>query len=91
MLLIQYRSGFIQQGVLLSIHINELRVAVKGGEDVAIFRLLPEGWTSESRQIVTFEFVLAPFEAIGMMPTADNTFEEHAVQIDPCDTWSHVN
>jgi hypothetical protein len=79
-LLIQYRTGLVQEGVLLSIHGNELRIAVKGGDDVMVFRLRHEGWTSESHEIVTFDFPLASFEAIGMVPASHNIFEEEAGQ-----------
>jgi hypothetical protein len=78
MLLIQYRNGLIQEGILLAIHGNELRIAVKGSDDVMVFRLLPEGWTSERREIVTFDFPLAPFEVIGMVPTPENIVDEPA-------------
>ena len=92
MLLIQYRTGSIQQGILLSIQNNELRVAVKGGDDVMMFRLLREGWTSESHEIVTFGFPLAAFEATGMVPMPDNTVEEQAVhQLGPWSTQPVVN
>lgn len=90
-LLIQYRTGLIQEGVLLSIQGNELRIAVKGGDDVLAFRLLPEGWTSESREIVTFDFPLASFEAIGMLPTSQNIFEEQAGHFGPWNTPSLVS
>ena len=80
MLLIQYRSGLIQEGVLLAIQGNELRIATKGHDDVMVFRLLREGWTSESCEIVTFDFPLAPFEAIGMVPTPQNSVDEQPVQ-----------
>ena len=80
MLLIQYRSGRIQEGALIAIQGNRLRIAVKGRGDVLVFRLLRDGWVSESHEIVTFNFPLAAFEAIGMVPTPQNTIEEQAVR-----------
>ena len=76
MLLIQYRNGLIQEGVLLAIKGNQLQIAAKDGDDVIVFRLLGEVWISESCEMVTFEFPLAPFEAIGMIPTPRNTIEQ---------------
>jgi len=92
MLLIQYQTGVIREGVLLSLQGHELRIAVKGGDDVMVFRLLREGWTSESQEIVTFDFPLASFEAIGMVPTAHNILEEEAgQQLEPWKTRSLVS
>ncbi|HKE21622.1 MAG TPA: hypothetical protein VKB88_04470 [Bryobacteraceae bacterium] len=92
MLLIQYRTGLIQEGVLLSIKGNELRIAVKGEDDVLRFRWLQEGWTSESHEIATFAFPLAAFEAIGMVPTSGNTLPEQAVQeVGPWNTRTLVS
>ena len=76
MLLIRYRTGLIQEGILLAIQGNELRIAVKGCDDIMVFRLLQEGWTSERCDVVTFEFPVAPFEVIGMVPTPQNTVDE---------------
>ena len=91
MLLIQYHTGLIQEGVLVAIRRNELRIAVKGQDDIAIFRLRREGWTSERREIVTFRFPLAPFEPIGMVPTSDKIFEERTVRLESRNKRPHVN
>jgi hypothetical protein len=80
MLLIQDRSGLIREGVLVAIQGDQLRIPVNGGDDVMVFRLLQEGWTSENFDIVTFDLPLGPFEAMGMVPTAQNTLEEATSQ-----------
>jgi hypothetical protein len=78
--LIGYRNGLIREGVLMAIQGNEVRIAVKGEDDVMVFRLLRSGWTSESCEVVTFDFPMAPFCAIGMVPNAQNTIEEPPFQ-----------
>lgn len=57
-----------------------------------VFRLLPEGWTSERQEIVTFDFPLASFAAIGIVPTPNNIFEEQGdEQLGPWKTRSLVS
>lgn len=71
LLLIRYRSGAIQRGVLMAIQGNELRVAAEGCDDILAFRLLPDGWVSESEETVTFEFPTAVFDALEMDLTSE--------------------
>jgi hypothetical protein len=76
LLLIRYRSGTIQRGVLLAIEGNELRVAAEGCDDILLFRWLPEGWVSEDSEMVTFEFPTAAFEALEMDLTSEKMNEQ---------------
>jgi hypothetical protein len=64
----------------MAISANELRVAAKGGEDVLVFSLLPQGWISEDLEPVTFEFPTAVFEAMEMVPNSENTVREPLFQ-----------
>ena len=56
MAIIRYRNGRKLQGILLSLGEHEARVAIKGADDAAIFRLISGVWVSEDCEVVTFEF-----------------------------------
>jgi hypothetical protein len=68
MVVIQRSDGSSQEGVLLSLHGDTVRIAGKGSDDILEFRLRSNNWVSEDCDIVTFSFPLAVFEAIGIMP-----------------------
>ncbi len=67
-MLIRYRDGRTKQGILLALDGTLMRVAVKSEDDVVEFRLLKDVWICEDCEPVTFEFPVAVFEAIGIMP-----------------------
>jgi len=71
-MLIHYGDGTVLQGILLSLKGNQMRVAVKDADDVTEFRMSNEVWISDACEPVTFEFHLAIFEALGMMPDSHN-------------------
>lgn len=54
---------------------NVMRVALKGSDDLVEFRLQQNTWISEDCEPVTFEFPLAVFEAIGIMPPETPAFQ----------------
>jgi hypothetical protein len=68
MIVIQHSDGSTQEGILLSVHGDTIRIAGKGSDDVLEFRLIHGNWVSESCDVVTFAFPLAIFEAIGITP-----------------------
>ena len=68
MIVIQHSDGLTQEGILLSLHGDAIRVAGKGSDDVLEFRLIHSKWVSEDCDVVTFAFPLAIFEAIGIVP-----------------------
>jgi hypothetical protein len=72
MILIRYSNGSTREGVLMAIQANELRIAAKDAQDVLVFHLLHQRWTSEDCDVVTFEFPIAVFDAIGMTPRSGN-------------------
>lgn len=74
MILIKYASGSIRQGVLMAVWGNVMRVAVKDSDDLVEFRLHQNTWISEDCEPITFEFPLAVFEAIGIMPPETPSF-----------------
>ena len=63
MIFIKYKSGRKLQGILLALGDQLIRVAVKGSDDAAQFRLVNGVWVSEDCEIVTFEFVDSGFSA----------------------------
>ena len=56
MAIIRYKNGRKLQGILLSLGNDEVRVAIKGGDDAAVFRRISGVWVSEDCEVVTFEF-----------------------------------
>jgi hypothetical protein len=71
-MLIHYGDGRVLAGILLSLMGSQMRVAVKDADDVAEFRLVNGLWISECCDPVTFEFPTAIFQAVGMVPDAEN-------------------
>ena len=69
MIVIRYSDGSGQEGVLLSIQGETMRVAGKGSDDILEFRLIHGNWVSEDCDVVTFDLPLAIFEAIGIEPS----------------------
>lgn len=68
MIVIQHSDGTTQEGILLSLQGETVRIAGKGSDDILEFRLISGKWVSEACDVVTFAFPVAIFEAIGMMP-----------------------
>jgi hypothetical protein len=71
-MLMHYGDGRVVQGILLSLKGGQMRVAVKDADDVVEIRLIDGVWISECCQVVTFEFPIAVFQVLGMVPEADN-------------------
>ena len=53
-----YEDGFSQDGLILSLADPELRVAMRGADDPAQFRLVGDSWLAEDGRKVTFGFPL---------------------------------
>ena len=49
MLRIRYANGTVMQGILLALGDQKIRVALKGSDDVAEYRLINQRWVSEGR------------------------------------------
>ncbi len=56
MLKIRYSDGTVLQGILLALGDQKVRVAVKGSDDVAEYRLVHQRWISEDCEVVALEF-----------------------------------
>jgi len=56
MLRIRYSNGTVLQGILLALGDQKVRVAVKGSDEVAEYRLIRQRWVSEDCEVVTMEF-----------------------------------
>jgi hypothetical protein len=72
MIVIRHSDGSTQEGILLSLQGDTIRIAGKGSDDVLEFRLIHNNWVSEDCDVVTFALPLAIFEAIGIMPDSRN-------------------
>jgi hypothetical protein len=72
MIVIQHSDGSTQEGILLSVFGDTIRIAGKGSDDVLEFRLVHGNWVSENCDVVTFALPLAIFEAIGITPGNGN-------------------
>jgi hypothetical protein len=70
-MLLHYADGRVLAGVLLTVKGAQMRVAVKDAEDIAEFNLMNGVWISECCETVTFEFPIAAFQAMGMVPDAE--------------------
>ena len=55
MLRIRYANGTVLQAILLALGDQKVRVAVKGSDDVAEYRLVNQHWISEDCEVVTME------------------------------------
>jgi len=75
-MLLHYGDGRVLEGILMSLRGNQMRVAVKGADDVMEFRLESGVWISECCEPVTFGFPTAVFQAIGMIPDEENLTAE---------------
>jgi hypothetical protein len=53
---IHYRNGNVLQGILLALGDQRIRVALKGSDDVAEYRLVNQHWVSEDCEIVSLAF-----------------------------------
>ncbi|HUA57659.1 MAG TPA: hypothetical protein VML19_02830 [Verrucomicrobiae bacterium] len=85
MIVIRYSDGAGQEGVLLSVQGEMMRIAGKGSDDVLEFRLIHGKWVSENCEVVTFEFPLAIFEAIGIAPSGKETsLAAPVAEVQPC-------
>ena len=82
---IKYRNGTRLQGILVALGDQLIRVAIKDADDAAIFRLVSGVWVSEDCEVVTFEFPLAIFEAIGIAPSGKETsLAAPVAEVQPC-------
>ncbi len=59
MIRIRRTDGSTQDGVLLSLQGDTIRIAGQGCSDLLEFRLTHNVWVSEDCEVVTFEFPLA--------------------------------
>ncbi|MGB7760609.1 MAG: hypothetical protein WBL61_12320 [Bryobacteraceae bacterium] len=55
---ISYSDGFSQEGLVLVLDGPELRVAIRGADDPAEFKLVGDSWLAEDGRKVTFAFPL---------------------------------
>jgi hypothetical protein len=60
---VSYADGFSQEGLILALAGPELRVAVRGADDPAQFRLLGDSWFAEDGRKVTFGFPLGVLQS----------------------------
>lgn len=67
-MLIKYASGLVQEGILISIQGNRLRVAPKNSDDVVEFKLVEGLWLSEDCEPVTFDLTPGLLLTIGFLP-----------------------
>ena len=67
-MLIRYADGRLMEGILLILAGGFMRVAAKNEDDVVEYRLINGCWVSEDCETVTFEFPLAAFQAVGIVP-----------------------
>jgi len=56
MINIRYSTGIRLQGILMAMGDGLIRVAIKGADDAAIYRLIHGSWVSEDCEVVTIEF-----------------------------------
>ncbi|HXA53187.1 MAG TPA: hypothetical protein VNV86_22875 [Candidatus Acidoferrum sp.] len=68
MLRIRYANGTVMQGVLLALGDQKIRVALKGSDDVAEYRLVNQRWVSEDCEVVNVGFGEEPFPFDEAMP-----------------------
>ena len=61
MLLIRFNNGRVLQGVMLALWSQMVRVAIRGADDAAEFRLINQTWISEDCEPVTIELVRESF------------------------------
>lgn len=54
--MVKYRNGKTLHGILLALGDGSIRVAIKGSDDAAVYRLFNGAWISEDCEVVTFEF-----------------------------------
>ena len=57
-MIIRCVNGAYVEGVLHSLDRSTLRASVAGVDDAVEFTLLPSGWTSETGDVVTFDFTI---------------------------------
>lgn len=69
-MLIKYASGLVQEGMLISLRGNRLRVAPKDSDDLLEFHLVEGIWLSEHCEPVTFDLTPGLLESIGFKPGA---------------------
>ncbi|HEY1241374.1 MAG TPA: hypothetical protein VGF16_12505 [Bryobacteraceae bacterium] len=67
-MLIKYASGLVQEGILISIQGNRLRVAPKNSDDLVEFQLVEGLWLSEDCEPVTFDLTPGVLLTIGFLP-----------------------
>jgi hypothetical protein len=60
---VSYADGSSYEGLVLAIAGPELRVAVRGAEEPALFRLVGDSWFAEDGRKVAFEFPLGVLQS----------------------------
>ena len=92
MIVIHHSDGTTQEGILLSLQADAMRIAGKGSEDVLEFRLIHKNWVSEACDVVTFSFPVAIFEAIGITPgSAKQSIGAPLPELRTAAVFGHVN
>jgi len=69
-MLIHYTDGRVREGITMALTGGVMRVALRDEDDVVEFRLINDRWVCEDCEPVTFEFPIAVFEAVGIVPPA---------------------
>ena len=77
MLLVNYRNGKKQHGMLLALGNQSIRVAIEGAADSVIFRLVNGFWVSEDCEVVTFDFAETGFPVHEETDFRDTVFPKH--------------
>jgi len=72
-MLIKYASGLVQEGILISIQGDRLRVAPKNSDDLVEFKFVEGIWLSEDCEPVTFDLTPGVLLTIGFMPGKHET------------------
>jgi hypothetical protein len=84
MIFVRYKSGKTLQGILLALGDRSMRVAIKGAEDAAVYRLVSGKWVSEDCEVVSFDFADEGFgtgdESDVLEPIFSTRFEQSTLQ-----------
>ena len=68
MIVVHYSDATSRLGIILSLVGSEIRMAIQGQEDVAVYKFFSGAWVSESSEEVTFSFEPDLDDARRMMP-----------------------
>jgi hypothetical protein len=78
-MLIRYQNGATFEAVILSLQGGEMRVALKGGDDVVELHFVNNAWLTEDCEPVTFDFSMAVLAAVGIVPPEEVPVPKQAV------------